>query len=115
MFPRGAIPDPQDLPQPTQFSPGSAGKIAELRRRVEAGQLLWHPDDDDHVQCRRVSSARYALVDYGVVRDVARLELRSRRERHQESLSLSRLIRDLKETLPPRWVAGDWFWDAARG
>lgn len=115
MLTRGDIPDPQDLPQPTLFSPGSAGKIAELRRRVEAGQQLWHPDDDDHVQCRRISSSRYSPVDYGVVRDGARLELRSRRERHRESLSQTRLMCDLKGTLPPVWVAGDWLWGPANG
>ena len=37
-----------DAPQPTRVSnalPGTPEKIEELRRRVECGEPLWHPED----------------------------------------------------------------------
>ena len=37
--------EPEIMPQPTNFAPGSEGKKRELRRRVELGQAIWHPDD----------------------------------------------------------------------
>lgn len=33
------------LAEPTQAEPGSPEKVAELARRLEAGQELWHPLD----------------------------------------------------------------------
>jgi hypothetical protein len=30
---------------PTDALPGTSGKIAILRRRVDRGELLWHPGD----------------------------------------------------------------------
>ena len=32
--------------KPTKHRPGSAEKVEVLRRRVEAGESLWHPDDE---------------------------------------------------------------------
>jgi hypothetical protein len=31
--------------QPCPHLPGTEGKVAELERRAEAGELLWHPED----------------------------------------------------------------------
>lgn len=37
--------------QPTEHGPGSEGKMAVLAKRWQAGQPLWHPDDN--YECRR--------------------------------------------------------------
>jgi len=34
--------------EPSRDLPGSLGKIEELRRRAEANEQLWHPDDVDY-------------------------------------------------------------------
>lgn len=34
-------------PKPTHHKPGTAGKVAILRKRLEMGQLFWHPGDED--------------------------------------------------------------------
>lgn len=39
-------PKPSEAYQPTSFSPGSNDKIEVLRRRVELGLPLWHPQDN---------------------------------------------------------------------
>ena len=55
---------PKGLPVPTPHAPGSAGKIAELCRRVDTDQQLWHPDDNHQVRCHRNSSRRDRVIDY---------------------------------------------------
>jgi len=47
-------PDPDEIDEstltparaPTHHKPGSLGKVEELRRRVAAGEYLWHPNDE---------------------------------------------------------------------
>lgn len=39
------MPEPVELPSPTEYPPGSKEKIEILRRRVEESQQLWHEDD----------------------------------------------------------------------
>ncbi len=41
--------DPPGWPSPTDAPPGSSEKVEVLRRRVENGQKLWHPDDRTEV------------------------------------------------------------------
>jgi len=45
--------EPRPIPSHgTHELPGSKGKIEELRRRAEANEELWHPDDVDFYGCR---------------------------------------------------------------
>ena len=37
--------NPPPIPPPTPALPGSAEKVAELARRMERGEALWHPLD----------------------------------------------------------------------
>lgn len=37
---------PRPPAEPTQYEPGSRGKIAVMRARVERGESLWHPQDN---------------------------------------------------------------------
>jgi len=42
----------------TNFRPGTAGKIQELRRRADAGMRLWHPQDEKDLS-RLTADARF--------------------------------------------------------
>ena len=37
---------PKRMPEPTQHPPGSPEKVAELARRYQAGEFLYHPYDE---------------------------------------------------------------------
>lgn len=44
---KSALPDfePDPVPNPTLWAPGSVEKVEVLAERVEQGEMLWHADD----------------------------------------------------------------------
>ncbi|MGN6545456.1 MAG: hypothetical protein ACTHK7_10450 [Aureliella sp.] len=64
--------DARELPEPTSYPPGSAGKIAELERRAALGLELWHPKDNAvPVMQMKFAETKYPPVDYERVKALA--------------------------------------------
>jgi hypothetical protein len=82
--------EPLLIPAPTKAKPGSDEKILTLRARLEAGEDLYHPDDETMAEPPELQSAMASII---------RSErLKNREERKQKKIQDAwQQARDAKE------------------